>query len=246
MTHLDPAAQTALQAPSPLHGFAIQMQFPGVGDINLLDGAGFLQIGASTFLGEDPTYGSLVLPERFTDGIGAQAPNISFGVQVPTNTAAAALCNPAAQGATVICYYWVASRTTGFLIGQPYQLWMGAFDCATLIADKWSRVVKIDAESYFGPFLDSPDGNLLSNADHQAIWPGELGLQFVVDVQEIMPWGQDSPRPVMIKDVLTTPSPSSGSSVSPGTSVLPGAPGNPLSGLIGDILSGLFGIGEML
>ncbi|HEY1750314.1 MAG TPA: hypothetical protein VGG29_03570 [Caulobacteraceae bacterium] len=233
--HLDPTMQAALQADSPLHGFAVEIAYPTF-TVRLLDGAGFLELNGDTFVGLDATYGALVLPEAFADGISDQAPSLLFGIQAPTNAAAAALCDPTAQGSVIKCWYWAADSVTGLVVGSPYLVWYGYLDAPTLVADKSSRLVKIDAESPFGPFLDSPDGNLLSNSDHQALWPGELGLQFVVDVQQVMPWGADSPRPVLIRDVLNSHGASSGVSTG-GFPTRPQAPGNPVSAAV-NLLAG--------
>lgn len=230
--HMDTTMQASLEADGPLHGFAVEILYPTF-SLRLLDGSGFATINSNNFTGSDPTYGvTLVLPESFEDGINAEAPNVAFALQCPTNAAAAALCDPSAQGSQVTFWYWSMNRTTGLIIGTPYELWVGALDVPVLNLDRGQRLVRIEAESWFGLFLDAPDGNILSNADHQAIWPGELGLEYVTNVQQIMPWGADSPRPAVIRDVLTGQAVSSGvgaGQISP----LPGSPSNPFAGPMG-------------
>ena len=34
------------------------------------------------------------------------------------------------------------------------------------------------------------EGRRLSDAFHQLVWPGEMGLAFVTDVETTVPWGQ--------------------------------------------------------
>lgn len=208
-SHLDSSLQAALQATGPLHFFALEVLYPTF-NLRLLDGSGALTLNSNAFTGFDPVYGALILPETFSDGIATEAPNITFGLQVPSNTAAAALCDPAAQGSQVTVWYSAVNRATGAPY-TPYEIWFGALDVATLNVGQGLRQVTIDAESYFGAFNDSFDGQLLSNACHQAIWPGETGLEFVVDVQQLMPWGADSPRPTVIRDVLSGPPAARGS-----------------------------------
>ena len=227
-THLDSSLQTALQADGPLHGFAVEIDYPSF-TLRLLDGSGVVALNGNTFTGLDATYGALILPEEMSDGTDAAAPNISFGIQVPSTSAIANLVDPSAQGSAVTLWYYGVNRATGVAY-TPYQVWTGALDVATLHVGNNSRIVQIDAESYFGPFNDSADGNLLSNACHQAIWSGEAGLEYVVDVQQLMPWGSDSPRPVVIKDVLNGNNPASGGGGTQGGGA--NGSGSPLSGTL--------------
>lgn len=219
-THLDANLTLALQGDAPTHFWAIEVAFPGF-TLRLLDGPGTITLNGNTFVGADPTYGTLILPDTFNDGVDAEAPNIQFGIQVPTNAAAATLCDPAAQGSLITLWYSALNKGTGVAY-TPYQQWFGALDVPVLVADKNSRSVRIDGESFFGPFNDSADGWLLTNAAHQLVWPGENGLQYVVDVQFEMPWGTDGPRPTLIKDILPGNTPSLGvgagqfSGISPG------------------------------
>lgn len=210
-THLDPSLQSALGADGPLHGFALELLLPGPVNIRLLDGAGALTLNGESFFSPDPTYGALILPEHYRDGIAAAAPNVSFGLDVPSLDAAATLTAPANQGSTINFWYWAANRATGVAY-TPYLVWTGAWDAATLMASRGQRQVRIDAESWFGPFNDAFDGSLLTNEAHQALWPGESGLAYVVDVQLILPWGMDTPRPALIRDMLPTPAPGAATS----------------------------------
>lgn len=207
-THLDASLQAALGAFSPLHFFAVEVLYPSF-NLRLLDGPGQVTLNSNAFVGLDGIYGTLVLPESFSDGVAAEAPNISFGVMVPSNVAAAALCDPAAQGSPVNVYYSAVNRASGVPY-NPYLIWSGELDVATWTVGQNVRQVKIDAESPFGAFNDSFDGALLTNTAHQSIWPGENGLQFVTDVQQLMPWGSDSPRPNVVRDIQQGQAPGQG------------------------------------
>ena len=200
-THLDPTLQTALGADSPLVFFAIEAVYP-THTLRLVDGAGTVDIGGNTFLGFDPVYGSLVGPDTWGDGVAAEAPHLTFQIQPPTNVAAASLCDPAAQGGQVSLWFGALDRVTGLPIGTPYAMWIGDLDVPTLVADRGTRVVKVDAESSWDRFFDVDEGILLTNASHQAFWPGELGLKYITEVQAQIPWGQDAPRPVVVHDVI--------------------------------------------
>jgi hypothetical protein len=192
---------SALQGDAPLIFFALEVLLPGYA-LRLVDGAGQVTIGGNTFLGLDPIYGALVGPDPWNDGVSAEAVHMTFQVQVPSNTAAAGLCSPAAQGAPVTLWFGAVDRATGLVIADPYVLWTGDLDTMTLASDRNTRAVKFDAESAWDRFFDTDEGILLDNATHQNLWPGELGLEFVTMVQVQLPWGADAPRPIVVTDVL--------------------------------------------
>ncbi len=192
---------SALQADSPLIFFALEVLLPG-GAMRLADGAGQLTIGGNTYLGLDPVYGALVGPDPWSDGVSAEAVHLTWMVQVPSNTAAAELCQPVNQGSTVNLWFGAVNRSTGLVVADPYLLWTGDLDTTTLAADRNARTVKFDAESTWDRFFDTDEGLLLDNATHQTIYPGELGLEFVTTVQDQLPWGADAPRPIMVTDVI--------------------------------------------
>lgn len=199
-THLDSTLQAALAADSPLVFFAIEILFPAF-SLRLVDGAGTIALNGNVFVGRDSTYGALVGPDTWQDGVAAEAPHLTFQIQPPSNTAAAALCNPAAQGSRVSLWFGAINRATGAPIGTSYPMWIGNLDVPTLVADRGQRIVKMDCESSWDRFFDVDEGLLLTNASHQAFWPGELGLEYVTNVQAQIPWGADSPRPVVVTDV---------------------------------------------
>lgn len=198
-THMDATLQTGLQADSPLVFFAVEILFPGF-NLRLLDGPGTLTINSNTFVGLDATYGTLMLPENFTDGIAAEAPHLVLGIFPPTNTASAAICEPSTQGSQVSMWFGAVNRSTGALIGTPYLCWKGQLDTAVGTFDRNQRFVKIDAESSWDRLFDQDEGILLDNATHQMIWPGELGLEYITNVQYQIPWGLDGPRPNVVAD----------------------------------------------
>ena len=200
-THLDATLQAGLAVDSPLVFFAVEVLYPTFA-LRLLDGAGMLTLNGNVFVGADPVYGSLVGPDTWQDGVAAEAPHLTFQIQPPTNVAAAQLCNPLAQGSQVSCWFGAINRVTGLPIGASYPMWIGDLDVPTLVADRGSRIVKIDAESAWDRFFDIDEGLLLTNASHQAFWPGELGLEYVTEIQAQIPWGQDIARPVVVTDVI--------------------------------------------
>lgn len=226
---------TALQADSPLMFFAVEVIYPTFA-LRLLDGPGVTTIGGNTFTGLDPTWGALAGPEAFADGVAAEAPHLVFQIQAPTNAAAANLCDPAAQGSVVNLYLGAMNRATGQPVSSPYLMWTGSLDTMTLQVDRGARTVKLDAESSWDRFFDTDEGLLLDNSTHQALWPGELGCEYVTYVQVQLPWGADAPRPIVVKDVIGGQSPGTSSSgvggYNPGAyPIVPGVGGGWASGL---------------
>jgi hypothetical protein len=209
-THLDPTLQSGLQADHPLVFWALEILYPRF-SLRLLDGPGMATINGNPFSGLDPDYGALGSLESYQDGVEATAPHLVLQVQPPSNTAMAALCDPAAQGSPVSLWFGALNRATGAPIGTPYLAWVGDLDTATWMTDRGVRAAKLDCESAWDRFFDVDEGLLLTNSCHQSFWPGELGLEYVTQVQTQIPWGTDAPRPVVVHDVPNgTPTYSSG------------------------------------
>lgn len=198
---LSPGLATALAAEAPLTFFALEILLPGEA-LRLLDGSGDLIVNGNEYLGLDPTYGALVGPDAFQDGSSAEAPHLTFQIMAPTNAAAAAICSPAAQGSAVSLWFGAVNRITGGVIADPILLWQGDLDTTAWTVDRGQRAVRCDCESIWDRFFDTDEGILLDNATHQSIWPGELGLEYVTQVQMQLPWGADTARPIVVHDVI--------------------------------------------
>ncbi len=200
-THLDPSMQAALTADAPLLAYCVEIDFPGF-TVRLTDGPVDLEVNGNLFLGQDPTYGFLASLDAVEDGMGASAPHLTLQIHPPSNTAAAAMSGAGVQAAPVTCWIVAVSRATGAPIGAAYEWFSGDIDIATILVDRNLRAVKLDCESAWDRFFDVDEGLLLTNACHQAFWPGELGLEYVTEIQAQIPWGQDVPRPVVVTDVI--------------------------------------------
>ncbi len=206
MSELDPALDTALQADGPRMFGAIEIVLPAA-TIRLLDGSGFLTLFGNTFVGHDPTYGALASFEPFNDGLDNTAPAIRMSMNVPTNTAVAAIADPDAQGGQVSVWVGAVNPQTGLSVSDPYLAFLGELDVATVQIGQNKRTVVLDVVSVFERFFDQDEGVRLNGPWHNSVWPGELGLQYIVAVQQNMPWGQDAPRPVLLTDMTPASSP---------------------------------------
>lgn len=201
---------TALQGDAPLLFFAVEIILPGPVNIRLLDGPGFLTINGNTFTGDDATYGTLGGGQAFDDGVGDTSPHLSLTILPPTNAAAAALASASNQGSQVSVWFGVIDRATGLVIGTPDLMFVGEIDVGVLKVGLNQRSVDLDIASVWDRFFDTDEGILLNNSWHQSVWPGELGLEYITDIQLQIPWGQDGPRPNVVSDVPVNTGPLAG------------------------------------
>lgn len=199
MTTLSPGLDAALAGSAALIFIAAEIAHPA-GTLRLLDGAGSVAIDGETFTGADATYGVLNSIETFTDGIEAEAPRLVLSILPPTNTAAASLADPLAQGSSVTLWFGALDPATGLVIDEPELWFLGELDTPTLRIGEGSRVVEFEVASIWERFFRTDEGARLNAAFHESVWPGELGLQFATEVQRQLPWGSDLPRPVAITD----------------------------------------------
>ncbi len=93
------------------------------------------------------------------------------------------------------------------MIADPYLVFLGELDVPTVMIGKNKKTLQYDVVSSFERFFDQDEGARLNGPWHNSIWPGELGLQYVVSIQQNLPWGQDAPRPVLITDMTPATSP---------------------------------------
>lgn len=196
---LSAGMDTALSQGAALVFVAVEIEL-AAGALRLLDGAGQVTFGGKTFVGGDPDFGVLQALEKITDGVDAEAPAWSIALLPPTMTATAALAAPTLQGKSARAWFGAANPVTGAVIDTPEFLFDGEIDVATLQAGRGNRALRVEVVSVFERFFEDTEGVRLNNAWHQSIRPGELGLEFVVDVQRTMPWGADAPRPEVVTD----------------------------------------------
>lgn len=202
MPLLSTATAAAFAARSVLMFCAVEIDLPG-GALRLLDGPGQVTFGGRTFVAKDPVYGTLGGVEEVTDGVEVEAPEITVTILPPTMTAAASLASPAAQFAPVTIWVGALDKVTGDVIADPYLLFLGEVDVPTLIGDAESRQLQYSVTSVFELLFETDEGSNLNNSFHQSVWPGELGFEYVSEVQRQLPWGAETARPAAVRDVLS-------------------------------------------
>lgn len=200
MTTLSPEFDAALQLPGAVLFAAIEILFPDFA-LRLVDGAGFVEFGGHTFVGQDATYGALGGVTDFTDGVDDEAPSLTLTLLPPTNEAMAAMAAPTVQGSQFTLWVGAVDPSTGAVIGDPDLCFIGETDVPTRKIGQNATSLELTVVSIFDRFFDQDEGARLNNGFHQSIWPGELGFEFIPKVTQQMPWGSDAPRPSMVTDV---------------------------------------------
>lgn len=188
MSQLSPALDNALAGQNPTTFGAAEIVLP-THTIRILDGSGVITFDSKTFTGSDPTYGSLDSVSEFTDGTGDEAPAITLTLAPAGDAAAADLASADMQGSQVSIWLGAVDPTTGLVIGEPYLVFLGVLDTATLKAGANSRLLDLEITSAFEWFFFNDDGVRLSDTFHRYLWPNEDGLSQVTGVAHQIYWG---------------------------------------------------------
>ncbi len=187
MAELSPVLAAALRGDRPLLVGIVDIGLSGY-DLLLVDGAAELMIGGRKAVGRDPVYGVLDTVKGLADAMGDQAPSVSLGLIPSTDVALAHLLDPAVQGSPVTISVGCVDPWTGLMIGT-YALFTGELDVPIVTWDANERRMEYKVTSIAERLFATEEGIRLSDAFHQAVWPGELGLAFVTDVETIVDWG---------------------------------------------------------
>lgn len=180
--------RAALRALDPVVVGLIEVNLPDY-DLRLLDGASELVWGGSKFVGRDPIYGAWISADSFSDGIGEEAPGMSVQFSPTSSANAGALTAPNVQGSRVRIWFAVVDKVTGGVVPEPMLLFEGTLDQPVLEIDKMRLVLDYDLVTAFeGLFVDD-EGIRLSDAHHQSVWPGELGLEYMTGTNRTIIWG---------------------------------------------------------
>ena len=204
-----PAMDAALAAPVIVDFMAVEVALP-FATIRLLAGASELKFpvpdpttgipgAVQTFTGEDPVYGTLSSIDGTTEGLGTSSPRLRITLNPPTRVAAAQLNLPTNQNAMVRLWYGCLNVTTGEVIPDPLSLFWGKLDQPRFVGGPTrAHGVEYDAASAMESLFASDEGQRLNHAFHIRVFPGELGLQYVTEVERNLPWGQNVARAAMI------------------------------------------------
>jgi hypothetical protein len=195
MPALTTPMQTALAQPVLIPFVAVRLTLPTV-TLALLTESAVLTFAGSTFVGEDPTYGTLINVEDFDDGGEDEAPSIRISLSPKDLSALTALAAASNQGSRVEVWEGLVDKDLGTAVVDPVFVFDGYYD-----QPEWlpmSLELRIECGSIFDLFMDNEEGARLTDSFHQSICPGEKGFQYVFETEDReLPWGSaDKPRPV--------------------------------------------------
>ena len=207
---LDNALDTALRGASVTVANLVEIVLPGR-TIRVVDGAAQLLFNGNTFTGEDAVYGTLGGIDPVTEQVGTEAPATRFTFLPSDVSALAALTNPANQGSPVNMWFCAINPETGLIIGAPELLFVGEIDTADVEISGEATLITFDVSSAWDRLFEAGEGYRWNDKFWQTIYPGELGFQYVTEIQRDLPWGYDAPRPQVVTDTV-------GGSTGPGSS----------------------------
>lgn len=188
--HLPAALEASFASGRCLPILLFQVDLPDQAPLCLLYGTGELPVLGQTFVGVDDRFGALESLTPPEDGVGDQAPNMSFTINPPDDAAAATLASALYQGSR--CRLWVggldAEAAQQTWVGE-YQIFDGDLDRPILEGGDGELTLEFDCVSGFERLFSDSEGHRLADSSHQVIWPGELGLVHVSGIQRTIIWG---------------------------------------------------------
>lgn len=191
---MDPTLKNALAQSSVLLFGALKIELPDY-TLRLLDGSASLIIEGETYVGLDPTFGTISDLSELSEEDGDDAPEITVTLFPPDLSATAVLANPAMQGCTATLMVGAADPLTGMAIGTPEVLFLGEIDVPTVGIDgNGLRTLSFTIVSVFERLFEVEEGQRASNGWHQSIWEGELGLEFMTGTDVNLYWGTKPPK----------------------------------------------------
>lgn len=191
---MDATLKNALAQPAVLLFGALRMELPDY-TLRLLDGSATLVIGGETYVGMDPTFGTIASISELTEEIGDSAPEITVTLFPPDVSATAVLSHPGMQGSTVRLMVGAVDMASGVVIGTPETLFLGEIDVPTISIDQQgARTVEYTVVSVFERLFEVEEGQRASDGWHQSIWSGELGLAHMTGTDVNLYWGAKPPQ----------------------------------------------------
>lgn len=168
-----------------------EMQLP-TGTVRVSDCAA-VKWGATLYDGSHADFGGVGLVDEIEEGIADELPAWSVTFHPPSDAAAVTVANPAFQGARILCHLAEINPSTGLVVGVPDLCFDGIIDVPTLRTGKNVRAVNFSVVGRTDKLFLLREGNTLSSAFHESVWPGEKGFENATGVQLAVAWGVASP-----------------------------------------------------
>lgn len=182
--------------------YAVEIVLPSA-TIRWVDGAGFVKFnphgsGTIKFTGRDPVFGVLESTDPFNDGFGDNAGSLSFTIAPATDGAITQLLSPDVQFSTVKVWWGVLDQNTGIPVNYS-ERFDGLLDYALLEAGAEGEIsIAMYCITEEELFFRNQEGVALADGFFQTMYPGELGLQYVVAIQRSIIWGPGERPPSLI------------------------------------------------
>jgi len=195
------------QEANPFSFIALELVLPG--ETVRLTSGGTVVFDSKTFVPEHDDFGTLSYVSEIEDGAGAEAVAPDLGFEVFTDTGLETLTAAAAQGSAWTLYWGAVDPSDGSVVGAPLEWHYGRLNTSTLEIAPGRRSLQIATytEEQFQLLQDA--SQRLSNAFHQSVWTGELGLSHVSAVTRKIYWRLRTPRnsvsSVGGRDAVTNP-----------------------------------------
>lgn len=185
MTHsIDAATQAASEAPVILPVFFVRLQFDG-GNVCLHTSAGEITFGGDTYTGAGGI-GSIAAIDEDAD---LTRSTLKLGLRGLPTDIISILLEEHYQGRTATIYLGYLDPASRQLVSDPIIVYRGRMDTAS-VAQGQTLSVTLSVESRFASW-DRPLTRRYNDADQQARYPGDLGLQFVEQATDTeIVWGR--------------------------------------------------------
>jgi hypothetical protein len=193
---MTPAMVAALSSGRAMITGLFQIDLPS-GTRRLLIGSTEVSWGGFTWVGYDPSLGSIDAPDDVREDMTGEAPNTSISINISPTAVRANIAGQQVQLSPVkiwLAALYLDGSNHVQVVDAPELLFDGFVDQATIDLDKGRDDLEYTIISAFDYFFEDSEGQRLNGQFHQAIWPGEKGLDNVTGVTKKIYWGTLGPN----------------------------------------------------
>lgn len=176
----------------PMAGL-FQLDTADYGAIRLLDGAGMLRWDGNIFAGRHAQFGVLSAMRAIEDGASESAPSLRCSI-IPPADMIDIIPWSTLQGSRVRLWVACYSMVTGQVIPDPYAVFDGELDIATIRLGSKTLAVDLDCTSAFERLFEDDEWIRLNPTWLKTYFPDAGGLDHVTGVTQQIYWGQNEPK----------------------------------------------------
>ena len=165
------------------------------GDVLLADG-GLVKFdpgsGVASFTGSHATFGTIASLEVFETGIGDLVEGGKIAFAPPADVATSGWWRTDLENTRIKLWLGEIDPETAVMAdGEILADWL--VDTASRQQANGQDLLTIQFMARDQKLFEVRQGNVLSDAHHTRIWPGERGLENATDAQQFFAWGAESP-----------------------------------------------------